>query len=305
MKRMYFVGVSTGESSIMRLFPEWADVLGLRAELVGIDLPLGAPAAAVRQALDTIIADPIAVGALVTTHKVSVFTHASNIFDDLDHWASICGEVSCLAKRDGRVQGWAKDPITSWDSFLEIVTPDYFDSHPGSEVLCLGAGGSGAAFTSRLLTIDSPPRRIILTNRSPERLDVVRGIHEQIGADVPVTYQPVSGPDVTNAMVTGLTPGSIVVNATGLGKDRPGSPITDDVVFPEDGVVWDFNYRGTLELLAQARRQETERGLLIEDGWRYFLRGWSEHISEVFGLELSPVQFDSLAAVAESIRPGC
>ena len=36
----YFVGVTTGRSSIMQVFPAWAPHLGLDAAITGIDLPL-------------------------------------------------------------------------------------------------------------------------------------------------------------------------------------------------------------------------------------------------------------------------
>ena len=40
---MGFVGVSTGSSSIMKVFPKWAQVLGLPTEnLIGHDLPMDA-----------------------------------------------------------------------------------------------------------------------------------------------------------------------------------------------------------------------------------------------------------------------
>ena len=40
----YFIGVTTGQSSIMRVFPKWAELLGLDAQIKGIDsaaLPCG------------------------------------------------------------------------------------------------------------------------------------------------------------------------------------------------------------------------------------------------------------------------
>ncbi len=41
---MYFIGVTMSQSSIMRLFPQWAEIVGLQqAQLVGVDLPLHAP----------------------------------------------------------------------------------------------------------------------------------------------------------------------------------------------------------------------------------------------------------------------
>jgi hypothetical protein len=33
-----------------------------------------------------------------------------------------------------------------------------------------------------------------------------------------------------------------------------------------NGIAWDFNYRGDLEFLRQARAAERSRGLRIEDG---------------------------------------
>ena len=72
-----------------------------------------------------------------------------------------------------------------------------------------------------------------------------------------------------------MPPGSLVVNGTGMGKDSPGSPITDQGVFPEKARVWELNYRGELGFLHQARRQEAARALFIEDGWRYFVHGWT------------------------------
>ena len=36
-----------------------------------------------------------------------------------------------------------------------------------------------------------------------------------------------------------LPPASLVVNATGAGKDTPGSPLSADAVFPERALVWD------------------------------------------------------------------
>src|ERR1035437_3465520 len=68
--------------------------------------------------------------------------------------------------------------------------------------------------------------------------------------------------------------------ATGLGQDRPGSPLSDQVVFPERGLIWDFNYRGSLEFLHQAQRQQHDRDLVVEDGWRYFIHGWTQVVAD-------------------------
>lgn len=300
--RMVFVGVDTRGSSIRRIFPRWAAILGLHAELVGRDVPLEAPPDVFRAVVEEIRSDPQIRGALVTSHKVSIYQHARDRIDEVDPWAKLCGEVSCLAKHDGRLLGWAKDPISVWQAFVELAGPDYFARHPEAHVLCLGAGGSGTAFTARLLTLDAPPARIVVTNRSPERLETLRRIHARIGAAIPVEYHAVGRPEETDALLAELPPGSVVVNATGLGKDRPGSPISDEARFPEGAIVWDFNYRGDLRFLEQARRQAAERRLVVADGWRYFVIGWLLHVAEVFGLDLAAADLVQLAAIAESER---
>ena len=101
-----------------------------------------------------------------------------------------------------------------------------------------------------------------------------------------------------------MPPGSLVVNATGLGKDAAGSPISDAAKFPEGGLAWEFNYRGELEFLRQARAQEGERNLVVEDGWRYFVLGWSQVIGDVFDLEVpsSGPLFDRLSEAAAEVR---
>jgi shikimate 5-dehydrogenase len=104
------------------------------------------------------------------------------------------------------------------------------------------------------------------------------------------------------AELAALPPRSLVVNATGLGKDRPGSPLPEAARFPERAVVWELNYRGPLEFLAQARRQEQDRDLTVVDGWRYFIHGWSQVVAEVFDLPMEPALVARLAEAAESVR---
>lgn len=110
------------------------------------------------------------------------------------------------------------------------------------------------------------PSRIIVSNCSKARLDEIRRIHGEMGADLPVDYVLAPVPADNDAVLAGLNPGAVVVNATGLGKDAPGSPLTDAGAFPRGGLAWDLNYRGDLVFLDQARRQRAARGLTVEDG---------------------------------------
>ena len=81
---MYFVGVTTGQSSIMKMFPIWAKELGLDAEIKGIDLPIHAPAEDYRAVVQFFRDDPLSLGALVTTHKIDMYNAAKDMFDYLD-----------------------------------------------------------------------------------------------------------------------------------------------------------------------------------------------------------------------------
>ncbi len=103
-----------------------------------------------------------------------------------------------------------------------------------------------------------------------------------------------------------LKPGSIVVNATGLGKDAPGSPITDSASWPKQGMAWDFNYRGDLVFLEQARAHQQSKGLHIEDGWTYFIHGWTRAIAEVFQIDIptSGPGFEEISRIAAEKRKG-
>lgn len=299
--RMLFIGVSTSGSSIFELFPRWAAILGIEASLEGYDIPLGAPPEAFRAALEHIAADPRRLGALVTTHKVDVYEHAGELFDELDANARLCREVSCVSRRDGALVGHAKDPITAGRTLAEFLAPDHWAS--GAHVLCLGAGGAGTAIAVHLLGQGRGPERLVAVDTDPRRLETLRSALEQLGALGRVRLEHVRSTGESDVLVQGLPPGSLVVNATGLGKDAPGSPISDDAMFPERGVVWELNYRGDLRFLRQARHQQEARRLEIHDGWRYFLHGWSEVIAEVFQLELTPERFERLAAAAETQRP--
>ena len=87
-----------------------------------------------------------------------------------------------------------------------------------------------------------------------------------------------------------------------MGKDIPGSPITDDARFPKHSMVWELNYRGELDFLKQAQAQSSSRALQVEDGWRYFIHGWTTVIEEVFRVDLTAAVVDELAEIAARFR---
>lgn len=300
MQRLYFIGVSTTESSIMTIFPAWASTLGLDVEMRGIDLRLNVPPDEVRAALDALRADPDARGALVTTHKAAVHDAAESWFDELDERARLCREVSCIALRSGRMLGWAKDPLTSRQAYTHLLGPQPWRDG-SSDVVCLGAGGAGLALTVAVLCEDHQPRRYLLTDRDPGRLELARDVVERLPVRADVEYHLTDGVTEADLLVTSAAPGSLVVNATGMGKDSPGSPVSRAAAFPRGAIAWDMNYRGELAFLELARAQEAKQGLTVADGWRYFLHGWTEVISEVFQIPMNEERFALLAAIAADV----
>jgi shikimate dehydrogenase len=296
-QRMGFVGVTTGSSSIMRIFPLWADELELPTRsLQGHDVPLDSPPETYRALLRAMRDDEDYLGALVTTHKLSVYAGAGDLFDEIDDFGRLCAEVSSISKRDGLLLGHAKDPITADLAMREFIPEGYF-SGAGAEVLCLGSGGAAATITWCLAGRADVPARILCTDINQDRLDHIATVHRD-GALPPelFAYELVSG--AADPLLAGLPTGSLVINATGLGKDRPGSPLSSAATYPQDSIVWELNYRGSLETLSDARRQEQKRGLRIVDGWRYFIHGWTQVIGEVFDVEMTPEKVQRLSEIA-------
>jgi shikimate 5-dehydrogenase len=305
---MYFIGVSTAHSSIMKVFPRWAEHLGIPgAQLTGIDFPLHAEPAAYRTAVEFIKSDPLSQGALVTTHKIDLFSACRELFDEIDPHARRLGETSCLSKTDGKLVAHAKDPISSGLALDGFLAPNHWQQ-TGAEAFVIGAGGSSIATSWHLMRSEcnagNRPSRILVSDRQPARLAEMRRLHAGFGSDVPVDYLRITGPEDNDAVLRRLKPSSLVVNATGLGKDVPGSPVTDAAVFPQHGIVWEFNYRGDLLFLRQAKAQAEARNLQVEDGWTYFIHGWTRVIAEVFHLDIpvSGEEFDRLCELAAAVR---
>ena len=301
-RTMYFIGVTTAKSSIMRVFPRWAEHLGLDAVMRGIDFPPNADPAAYREAVIFIKGDQLSLGGLVTTHKMNLLKASRDLFDELDPYARTLGEVSSISKRSGRLVGHAKDPITAGASYEAIVPAGHW---AGGGALCLlGSGGSSLALSlylhNKALAGEAVPSRLVVTARREASLAEMRHVHGAIGFAIPVAYRLAPTPAEADAVVGALPPGSMVVNATGLGKDGPGSPVTDACAWPEGGLVWEFNYRGDLLFLEQARAAAAARRLTVHDGWVYFIHGWTRVIAEVFAIDIpmSGPAFDALGRIA-------
>ncbi len=300
----YFIGVTTGKSSINKVFPLWMKVLD-REDIIleGVDCKIHDDPEVYRQAVAQIKYDPLSVGALVTTHKIDLLTAARDMFEYLDPYAQITNEISGISKLDGRLEGHAKDPITSGASLDTIIEKNYF-LRTGGEVLCFGSGGSAIATLLHLINKKDKgdrPEKFTIINRTQKRLDHARQMVESLDTDIHIEYICNEDPRVNDRIMAKMPPKSIVINATGKGKDTPGSPITWEGKFPMDGIAWEFNYRGELDFLQQAKAQIDERNLKVEDGWIYFVHGWTQVIAQVLHFDLTPELFDELNKAASIV----
>lgn len=298
---IYFIGVTTAKSSIMNIFPLWAQELGLEnARIKGIDIEIHAKAEKYRQCVTFIKNDEQSLGALVTTHKIDLYHAAHDLFDELDCFAQMFHELSCISKKNGRLKGSAKDPISSGLAIKSFIPNGFWKKNSG-EVFIMGAGGSALAISAYLVKKEhglNVPSKIIISNRSKQRLESAKKLLSHLNSDVTFEFHLCPDPKDNDKILASLPPYSLVVNATGLGKDRPGSPLTESCKFPENSFVWELNYRGELTFMHQAISQKEMRNLHVEDGWVYFIHGWTQVIAEVFQVNIDKKQLEKLSRIA-------
>jgi shikimate 5-dehydrogenase len=302
-----FVGVSTGQSLVNAVWSAWMDQLGAEVELQCVDLPLPTPRARARALADAIRGDPRAVGAVITSHKLGFFAAAHDLCTELDVHARLLRELNGLAHDGARLRGLARDPLAVERVLDRMLTPGWGGRE---EALCFGAGGAGSAIVLSLLyrldggTLrpkEDAPGRVSVVDVSRERLAALRAVVEALpGPRGRLRLACHAQPRENDALLAELPSRSLVINATGLGKDAPGSPLTDDARFPDRAIAWDANYRGDLVFLRQAGGRS---GVRVHDGWEYFLHGWTQTLAPIFGVPMTSELFGRLAAAAEPWRP--
>ena len=181
---MYFIGVTTGKSSIMKVFPEWAKALGLKDTVMkGIDIEIHAEPEKYRKVVEFIKNDPLSYGALVTTHKIDLYNATKDMFEYLDPYAQKFGELSSISKRGDKLCGHAKDPISSGLALEEFVPKNYWKDHPEAGVFIMGAGGSAISMCSYFMRPEfagNYPSEIVIGNRSKPRLDEIEAINKTL-----------------------------------------------------------------------------------------------------------------------------
>lgn len=217
---------------------------------------------------------------MVTSWKSALYAAAAQEFDELDARAVQCREINAIRRSDGRIVGSARDPV-SVGRVVDAIWPDR-----AADLLCLGSGGTAIALARHLRERGQRGRSTFL-DRDPTRAE-----HFTAVTGVPAE----AGPGPYDEAVARQRPGTLVVNATGSGKDGDAEPVSPAVLFPTGSVFWDLNYRGDLRTLAAARSQSARRGIVAHDGLALFCHGWAAALTAVLDLPEDPALADAFAA---------
>lgn len=304
-KKFYFIGVTTKQSSINKIFPLWMKELGFQEiKLYPYDLKIHDDQKNYRKIVAQIKYDNNCYGALVTTHKMDLFVAAKGMFDYFDYYAKLLHEVSCISKKNNSLEGYAKDPISSGAAHDHFIKKGYYGK-TGAQVLIFGAGGSSIATILYLINKkdkDDRPKKMIIVNRSQPRLDHLKKMIKKVKTDINIELICNNDPVKNDQILESLPSYSLIINATGMGKDISGSPITEKAKFPKKSWAWDFNYRGDLDFIHQAIKQQKSRKIKVEDGWIYFIHGWVQVISQALDIEINSMIFNKLKKIANSVK---
>ena len=303
--KIAFLGVSTGSSWVHRVFSRWAACLQYDLALESMDLALRSPASSYRHFVMGLRERRGDIcGALITSHKAAVFETARDLFDELTPESQRLGEVGMVYWRDDRIVGAANDSISTRAVVRRLLLDSPRWANSARKAVILGAGGAGLALVDSLVRDpDVKCSDICVTECDGSRLLQVRSRIADWIAGIPINILHVNG--TADDVVAQAGEGALIVNATGLGKDLPGSPVSPQTVFPNEAFVWEFNYRLIPQqepsFLETARRQAHARKLTIEDGWEYFIWGWLCVMANALGR--SPADFhDCFKAAAEAAR---
>lgn len=297
---MLFLGVSTGESFVQKVFPSWCETLGIEAELKGVNIPVDAPFSTYQEIVQKIKSEKDIRGALVTTHKTSLFEATHSMFDIIMDGARDLHEAGAIFKTQNSLVCEATDPFSVLLATKEILSRRKLEAW--RDVLIIGGGGAGLALAYTLLrNADLAPQRLFVSDISESRISTAQRILGKLQTSCQVNVV-LTKDGTCDRLVQNLNKCALIVNATGMGKDRPGSPISMDCFIPYGSTMWDFNYRGERLFLNCARKQEIRQSLIVEDGWYYFICGWLQVMSRIFAVPISDELSDAFVSVAVAKR---
>lgn len=304
-----FVGVATGGSIAHAVFGDWARILGRPWRLAGVDLPLSTSAEDYRQLVAAMHSNPTVYGAVITAHKLHIYSACAAVLDYRDQLADLTREFNALATKT-TLEGYARDAMS-----LTYVLPSLAAHLPagtlaGRHVLCLGAGGAATALLLALhFNISSDmtasarsdrPGYVTFADTSQAALRALRSVATRANLDsTRLAFVHVQGASDCDRLVGILPTSALVINATGLGKDQWGSPLSEAALLSPGMVAWDLNYRGNLTFL----RQAAARGAWPVDGWDYFTTGWAAALTAITSVSLTTSLLAQFHKAAAPYRP--
>ena len=306
-----FLGIDTAGSRVHDAFATWAPAFGIPgATLRGIDLPTTTSRPTWRRLVAAMRDNPAVHGGVVTSHKLRLHRACADLFDRAEAFVELTHEVNGLDTRSG-VSVVARD-VEALDLTLRStgVARPADSTHPttgthrtahgtgpaGRPLVCLGAGGAATALllATRLdvartlesggpvpVTDASAIAPLVVVDREPGALRALAAVAERAHLGAAPVLTEADSPERCARVVRDAPRAALVINATGLGKSGPGSPLPDAAAFRAGQAAWDLNYRGPLTFLAQARAA----GIPTADGWDYFLAGWSCALGAITGTD--------------------
>jgi shikimate dehydrogenase len=305
-----FIGVSTSGSVAHAAFGRWAAELGQPWVLRGIDIPADAPPAAFGHLVSAMRRNPAVRGAVVTAHKLRLYRACGRDLARRDWLTGVTHEINALAT-GATFAGYARDALSLARVLPTLIGSTGAGTARDLHVLCLGAGGAATALLLALhLDTDperdgaaggrpraDPPASATFTDVDPRALADLRSVADRAGIGTSrLSFIRVGDPADSDALVHGLPSPALVINATGLGKDAAGSPVTGRARFGPGTLAWDLNYRGDLAFLGQAAAS----GASTRDGWDYFVAGWAGGLTAI---AQTPFTGDVLTRFAEAAAP--
>ncbi len=289
-----FAGISTGGSLVHTVFGQWAALLGQRWQLRGIDLPPGTQPETYQRLVTAMRHNPAVHGAVITAHKLRLYRACAPDLDRRDELTALTHEINTLASGT-MLAGYARDALSLTHIIPALATGSTGRTLSGLQVLCLGAGGAATALLLALhLDIDSDPdasaavtprpdqpARVTFADTNPRSLHDLRSVATRAHiSPTHLSFTHVRSSDDCDRLIADLATPALVINATGLGKDMPGSPISSRAPLSPATLAWDLNYRGTLTFLHQA----AARGAPAIDGRDYFIAGWAGALTAIAGV---------------------
>jgi shikimate dehydrogenase len=304
-----FVGISTAGSLAHAVFGRWAAELGQPWTLRGIDLPADAPTAAFRRLVSAMRGNAAVRGAVITAHKLRVYRACAQDLERRDWLTDVTHEINALATGP-ILGGYARDALSLARVLPALIRSAGAATASDLHVLCLGAGGAATALLLALhldtFTADGaarpparadPPASVTFTDVDPRALADLRSVADRAGiAASRLSFIRVREPCDSDALVARLPSPALVINATGLGKDAAGSPVTGAARLAPNALAWDLNYRGDLVFL----RQAADAGATTMDGWDYFVAGWAGGLTAIAE---TPFSTDVLTRFAQAAAP--